>query len=1016
MRVIVSALTCCALLTSLALARPAAAAVPAGDLDTLKFRVLGPAVSGGRVSAVAGSDRDPFLYYVGGAGGGVFKSTNGGVSFASVWEKQPVGAIGAIAVAPSDEKTVWVGTGEGNPRNDVSFGDGVWRSTNAGKNWTHVGLAGTSQITRILVDPRNPKVAIVAALGSPWKDSEDRGVYRTADGGASWTKTLFIGPSSGASDIAWDPQHPETIYAGMWQYRREPWKLTSGGENDGVYRSRDNGRTWTKLTGHGLPGGMMGRIGVAVAYGKPNLVWAEIQSKSGVLWRSTDGGDHWTLATADTLAGQRPFYFSHIFVDPTNAKHIVSLSMYLVDSKNSGTTFKKLATNVHVDNHALWWSRDGKRMIEGNDGGFIISNDGGATWNWPANVPLAQTYHVGYSAAPVYTICTGLQDNSSWCVPSDTKNGIGVLDRDWYAIAGGDGVWAVPDPIDPTLLWTDTQDGALSIYDTTARQAIDVSPYPNDPFTSLKGLAENTYRFNWNSPLAFDPADGHVAYFGGNVVFRTTDRGRTWTVISPDLTRNEKEHQQVSGGPISLDVSGAEAYDTILDVAPSPKDPKTMWVGTDDGLVQLTRDGGATWKAVTPSTIPRYGRIEAVEPGRFDAGTAFFNMDRHESGDNAPYVFMTTDYGATWTSIAGNLPADYPVRTIRQDPRNPNLLYVGTEQGLFVLLDRGGSWTRLRANLPTTPVFDIRVQPTRNDLLLATHGRGIFVLDDLAPLQHLAEARTAGTYLFPIRAGYKYATFAPIETGDAGALPNNLFVGDNPAGGITIAFYQKTKSKQQPSLEILDANGKVVRHIAGSHETPEGEKKPNISNDVGINRVVWDGNADGPVKWFGASFQFRGPETGADLPPGSYTARLHAGGATFTGAFAYRLDPASPFTVAQQTQRYAWLTKLNDAYSEVDVMLNRIDDRLRALRGKTDSASVAKRGALGALLARLTSNPQHDEDTIGRPNMIREQLQGVAGTIGASFQPPNAAESAAAEIVMSRYVAAIADARRVLGS
>ncbi len=985
-------------------------------VDTLKFRVLGPAISGGRVSAVAGSDTDPFLYYVGGAGGGVFKSTNGGTSFSSVWEKQPVGAIGAIAVAPNDDKTVWVGTGEANPRNDVSFGDGMWKSTDAGKSWKHLGLANTSQIARILIDPRNPKVAIVAALGDPWKDSADRGVYRTSDGGATWTKSLYVGPSSGASDIAWDPKHPDTIFAGIWQYRREPWVFTSGGAADGVYRSRDNGRTWTKLSGHGLPGGMMGRIGVAVAYGKPNLVWAEIQSKSGVLWRSTDGGERWQLATADTLAGQRPFYFSHLEIDPTNEKHIVGLSMYLVESKNSGTTFKKLATNLHVDNHSLWWSRDGKRMIEGNDGGFVISNDGGATWNWPANVPLAQTYHVGFGATPTYTICTGLQDNSSWCVPSDTKNGVGVLDRDWYAIAGGDGVWAVPDPLDPTLLWTDTQDGALSIYDTKAKQSIDVSPFPNDAFTSLKGTAENAYRFNWNSPLAFDPTDGHIAYFGGNVVFRTTDRGRTWTPISPDLTRNEKQHQRVSGGPISLDVSGAEYYDTILDIAPSPIDAQTIWVGTDDGLVHLTRDGGTTWNAVTPAGLPKYGRIEAIDAGRFAAGTAVLNVDRHDLGDRAPYAYLTDDFGAHWKSIAANLPAGYPVRTIRQDPKNADLLYAGTEQGLFYSLDRGGSWTRLQANLPTVPVYDIRVQPAHNDLLLATHGRGVFVLDDLAPLQNLATAHRAGAYLYPIRTAYKYANFAPIETWDAGSLPNNIFVGDNPAGGATIAFYQVKKAKTRPSLEILDAQGTVVRHIAGTHETAEGGLKPNISNDVGINRVVWDGTADAPVKWHGASFQFRGPDSGADVVPGTYTARLHIDGKTFTETIDYQNDPASPFDIGAQTERYAFLTKVNAAFSAVDVALNRIDAQRRALRGKTDAAAQAKRRALDRLLARLTSNPMHDEDTIGRPNMIRERLQGLAGAIGSSFQPPTVEHLNDMKVVMAEYDAAMAMAHAVLGA
>jgi photosystem II stability/assembly factor-like uncharacterized protein len=706
----------------------AAKATPAPD--TFTFRAIGPAASGGRVSAVAGSDRDARLYYVGGAAGGVFKSTDGGTSFQPAWTGPHFGAIGAIAVAPSDASVVWAGTGEANPRNDVSYGDGVWRSHDGGKHWTHVGLDDTALISKILVDPVNPKRALVGALGNPWKDSDARGVYRTVDGGHSWTKTLFVGPASGAADLAWNPKHPRTVFAAMWQFRRRPWIATSGGPQDGLYRSRDGGRSWAKIQGRGFPTGLLGRIGVAIAPNDPRRVYAVVQSKLGTVWRSDDGGDSWRKTSGNTLPEQRPFYFSHLAVDPKNENRVISLSMYLTVSKDGGRTWKHLEGYLHPDNHAIWWSADGRRIIEGNDGGVVLSRNGGTSWGFLDRLPIGQVYHVGFDDGNPYTICGGFQDNSSWCAPTTARNGTGLMNRDWFTIAGGDGMFAIPDPVDPALIWTNTQDGVLGIYDSKARQSIDVSPYPRDVFTSTTSLARSPYRFNWNAPLAFSPQDGHVAYFGGNVIFKTTDRGRHWTPISPDLTRNEKEHQLASGGAITLDVSGAEYYDTTLAIAPSPKDAGTIWAGTDDGLVQLTRDGGAHWTAVTPHDWPKYGRVEAIDASSFAAGTAFVQLDRHDLGDVRPYAYVTDDYGASWRAIASNLPPNAPVRVVRQDLRDANLLYAGTENGLWVSYDRGARWERVKAGLPVVPVYDLHLQPAANDLLLATHGRGLFVLDE----------------------------------------------------------------------------------------------------------------------------------------------------------------------------------------------------------------------------------------------------------------------------------------------
>jgi photosystem II stability/assembly factor-like uncharacterized protein len=996
--------------------KPAPSPSPGPDTDGVKFRALGPAISGGRVGAVAGSDRDPALYYVGGAGGGVFKSTDGGSSFSSVWDAaSKFGAIGAIGVAPSDDKTVWVGTGESNPRNDVSYGDGVWLTRDGAKHWTHAGLDDTSNIAKILVDPANPKRALVAALGDPWKDSASRGVYVTNDGGKTWAKTLYAGPASGAADLAWNPKNPRTVFAAIWQFRREPWIATSGGPADGLYRSRDGGRTWSKITGHGFPTDLLGRIGVAVAPSDPKRVYAVVQSHQGTIWRSDDGGDSWQRVSSDTRPEQRPFYFSHLAVDPQNRNRVISVSMYLTVSKDGGRTWKHLTGNVHVDNHAIWWSADGKRIIEGNDGGAILSRTGGESWAFLAGIPLAQIYHVGFSDEKPYLICGGLQDNSSWCAPTTSRNGIGLLERDWFAIAGGDGMYAIPDPVDPNFVWTNTQDGVLGIYDQKARQSVDVSPFPRDVFTSLTSYAQSQYRFNWNAPLAFAPQDGHVAYFGGNVVFKTTDRGRHWTPISPDLTRNEKQHQRPSGGPITLDVSGAEYYDTTLALAPSPKDANVIWAGTDDGLVQLTRDGGAHWSDVTPRGWPKYGRVEVIEASTYAAGTAFTLLDRHDLGDRKPYAFVTDDYGATWRSISSNLPNGAPVRVIRQDPREQNLLYAGTENALYVSYDRGARWERLRAGLPVVPVYDIHVHPSANDLLVATHGRGFFVLDDLTSLQQLAAARRAGVQLFPVRDATLWAGWPSIETGDGNSLPANFYSGQNAPGGAVLTFYQRTKAKVRPWFEIVDANGKVVRTLRGQvpFDRADPPKDPRaryyVTNDAGLNRITWDGNEDGPTRWLGSSFQNAGPATGAEALPGKYTARLHIDGKTYEQPFTLADDPFSPWTADQRAARHAFLATVYGYADALDKSLNEIDRRLKK------RPPPAERARLVALRAELSSNALYDEDSIAKPDRIRERVFALTGPFGGNLQPPFEQHLAALEALKPDVATAYAHIRAVLG-
>ena len=570
---------------------------------------------------------------------------NGGATWSPVFDQEHIQSIGAIAIDPTDDKTVWVGTGETNPRNDVSYGGGLFKSTDGGKTWALVGLGDTLQISSIVIDPHNPNTVVVGAMGDFFSDTRARGVYRTTDGGKTWSQTLFVGPRTGVSDLAMDPKNPSVIYAGLWQFHREPWTFESGGADDGLYKSSDGGATWTKLTGHGLPEQPLGRIGLAIAPSQPKRVYALIESSAGVLWRSDDAGATWQLVSKDTLADQRPFYFTHIAVDPSNPDHVYAVSEMLAESKDGGKTFKETADGVHVDYHAIWISpNDPDRIMVGEDGGYALSVDGGKAWSFSRNLAIGQVYHVGYDDETPYRVCAPLQDNNAFCGPSNGLNPQGITDAQWERVTGGDGVWAWPDPTNPNLVWQDSQDGSLGLYDRTQRHTKSEEPYDSTSLESFD-VAKARYRFNWSSPIAFSPWDPGTVWYGGDAVFQTRDQGAHWVPISGDLTRNVKEHQQPSGGPITHDVSGAETTDTILDIEGAPLRRGEIWVGTDDGLVQLTRDGGAHWRAVTPPGIQPDGRFEIVAPSPLVAGTAYAVYDRHFVGDRSPHAYLTRDWG-----------------------------------------------------------------------------------------------------------------------------------------------------------------------------------------------------------------------------------------------------------------------------------------------------------------------------------------------------------------------------------
>ena len=969
----------------------------------MEWRSIGPATAGGRIPAVAGTPQDPFLYYIGTAGAGVWKSENSGQTWTPVFDKEPVASIGAIAIDPQNENNVWVGTGESNPRNDVIAGDGIYQSLDGGKTWRMMGLQQTRHIAGIAIDPTDSKHIVVAALGSVFRDSNERGIYVTFDGGATWKKTLYLASDSGACDLAMDPKDPNVLYTGMWEFRRVPWSFSSGGPNGGLYKSVDGGRTWTRLQGNGLPSGITGRIGLAIAPSNPNRVYALIQSRQGVLWRSDDAGAHWSRMFTGTLINQRPFYFSHLAVDPEDQNRVYTLSMDLALSTDGGKTFKRFGNEVHADTHAIWIDpNDGKRLIVGHDGGFALSLDRGASFWFSRNLPIEQVYHVGISTENPYTVCAALQDNQAYCGPSNSRSSDGITGRDWYVTVGGDGMWSVPDPSNPRYIFADSEDGWLTRYDRRNEEMRPIFPYEA---TSAQRFDTRLalYRFNWDSPIAFAPWNPNVVWYGGDVVFQSTDRGEHWAPISPDLTLNVKAHQAPSGGPITKDVFGTEYSDTILDIEGSPIAKGEMWVGTDDGLVQLSRDYGKHWSNVTPPGVLSFGRVETVAPSPLAAGTAYAAIDRHRSGDDAPYLFVTADYGKTWHKIVNGLPSDDSVRTVRPDIVNPHLVFAGTDRGLYVTFDGGKQWKPFRNNISVVSFRDLRIAPADRDLVAATHGRGVWILDDITPLEQLTQAQQRGFMLFAPRPAYRWFSHS-----DQQGLYGR-FSGQNPPTGALISFYQSSASNSAPLARIYDGSGRLLRTISGKE----------IPNKAGLNRFVWDMNATPAEQWNGAATPFR-VRSGPPVPPGTYTLALTTGGHTARQHLVVKTDPLAPWTQTEYEQAYRFNEKYVGITSSIDTVLNNLDALQRtlakALASSVSNAALQTRIAAAEreranVFAAFTANYRNGEDFALEAGSLREDLP--AG-LRFSPTPPTAETLRFAQAFDARYAAAMREYRQFM--
>lgn len=983
----------------------------------MSYRLVGP-FRGGRVLAVSGVVGDSNTYYFGGVAGGVWKTTDGGLNWQPIFDKVKGASpsIGAIAVAESDPKVIYVGTGEACIRGNIVGGNGVYKSIDAGKTWKFAGLADTHAIGRVIVNPKNPDDVFVAAMGHPFGENAERGVFRSRDGGKTWEKVLYKDEKTGAIDIAFDPNNSNILFAALWQAKRTPWSMDSGGPGSGLYRSADGGTTWKEVKGHGFPEGIKGRIGVTVSGANSNRVWAVVEAENGGIYRSDDGGESWQLTTDDHRFRQRAWYYSHIFADPKLPDTVYILNTGAYRSNDGGRTFAGLRA-PHGDNHGLWIDPlNPKRMINGNDGGATISTDGGLSWTTEDNQPTAQFYHVVTDNRFPYYIYGAQQDNSTVGIASASPHG-GIDRTDWYDVGGGESGYIAPDPTDPLIVYAGSYGGEISRYDHRTGETLAINPWPVNPIGWA--AADVKHRFQWTEPIVFSPHDPKTLYYAGEVLFKTTDSGMSWKIISPDLTRNDKSKQAASGGPITKDNTGVEVYDTIFSVVESPVQKDLIWAGTDDGLVHLTRDGGQHWENVTPKTMPEWGTVSMIEASPSEAGTAYLAVERHKMDDFRPYVFKTTDFGKTWTSLVNGIPADDYVHAVRVDPARAGLLYAGTEEGVYASFDDGAHWQSLQLNLPVSPVNDLVVKG--KDLVVATHGRSFWVLDDLSPLRQYSEAiAQEDVHLFTpspanhtrFRGGFFRAGANTGQNPPAGAVINywlKAAVEPEKKPGEGAAAAQEGEAElDKIALDILDSSGKVIRHFPKKEEEAEADEGFGPRNRgggklpaaAGLNRFVWDLEYEGahPVPhaplWGGGT---NGPEA----VPGSYQVRLTVLGKSYTAPLQIEPDPRIKVTQADLQKQFDLLIKIRDKVSETDDTINQIRDLReqintlnKRLKGDPRAKDVADAGknldkAMTAVEeALIQTKAKSGQDVLNFPIRLNNQLVALGGVVGSATSAP----------------------------
>jgi len=908
--------------TAAAAAPQAAVKVDSETISGLGARNIGSAAMSGRIAAIdAVHEGARLTIYVGSASGGVWKSTNGGTTFKPVFDKQPVQSIGAVTVDPKNPKVVWVGTGESWMRNSVSIGDGIYRSDDAGDNWTNMGLKNSEHIVKIIVDPTATNTVFVCVPGKLWSDSDERGVYKTTDGGKTWTKVLKGGNlSTGCSMLSMDPSNPKTLYAGMWDFRRKGWTFRSGGDSatapsaSGLFKSIDGGATWSELPAGsaGLPPKPWGRVAVAVAPSRPQVVYAFIEAVPplNALYRSNDAGKTWQMLDRSQNMIWRPFYFANLIVDPSNPDRVYKPDGGLIVSTDGGQSFSGIAGGAHGDFHDVWVDpKNTDNLITGDDGGLWFSYDAGNKWVKNENLPVSQFYHVSVDMARPYNVYGGLQDNSSWVGPSEFPGGI--TNHQWENLYGGDGFWMFADPTDPDYVYAESQGGYIGRINRKTHESRSIQPLPH--------YQEKKLRFNWNTPIFVSTTQKGTIYLGAQVLFRSRDFGQTWERISPDLTTNDpmKQRQEQSGG-VTVDNSSAEMHTTIFAIAESPKDPNVIWAGTDDGNLQVTRDGGKTWTNVVSKIVglPKNAWVTTVEPGHFDAGTIYATFDLHTFGDMRPYAYKSTDYGATWTAL---IAPDSPVRgyahVIKEDLVNRNLLFLGTEFGLWVSVDGGKQWAHYKGgDLPAVAVRDLAIHPRDHDLVIATHGRGIWIVDDLTPLRALTPEVLASTVAFlPGR-----PTVQRLQAGGGWANGDAIYIGPNPPDDAVITYYQRRRHIfGDMKLEVYDASGKLLGTL------PTSKRR-------GLNRATWSMRLAAPRVPPAATAAF-GAAYGPRVLPGTYALKMTKDTATYSTQLTLVPDPRGTHTDAERRAAFDLALKVSGTLTDMTFAVERMNATRQAL-------------------------------------------------------------------------------------
>jgi photosystem II stability/assembly factor-like uncharacterized protein len=987
---------------------PAPAQRPVNPMQDIHWRSIGP-FRGGRVTAVAGIPSQPQTYYFGATGGGIWKTTDGGFMWLPVSDGQlATGSVGALAVAESDPNVVYAGMGEACIRGNASPGDGVYKSTDAGRTWKHMGLEQTQQIGAVVVNPKNPNIVFVAALGHQFAANEERGVYRSLDGGTTWKQVLTRGPKAGAVDIVMDANNANVLYASFWEVYRTPYSLESGGPNSGLWKSTDGGETWKDLThATGMPRGMQGRIGVTVSPANSDHVWAIVEADDGGVYRSDNGGTAWTRVNQQRDLRQRAWYYTHIYADSKNADSVYVLNTGVYRSNDGGRTYSTIVT-PHGDNHDLWIDpNDPNRMIESNDGGANVSTNGGRTWTSEDNQPTAQFYRVALDNDFPYHAYGAQQDNST--VRTATRGRGGITERDWYDVGGGESGWIAPDPRDSNVVYAGSYGNLITRFDAFTGVQRNINPWPDNPMGHP--AADLKYRFQWSFPIVISPHDPKVIYAAANVLFKSTDEGQSWEPISKDLTRDDKTRQGSSGGPITKDNTSIEYYCTIFTVNESTITKGLIWVGSDDGLVNLTRDGGKTWSNVTPpkDILPEWSQINVIEPSPHDPATAYVAATMYKSDDFRPYLYKTSDYGKTWKKIVNGIPATHFTRVVREDLKQKGLLFAGTEFGIYVSYDDGDNWKSIQLNLPIVPITDLAFHKRDDELVVATQGRAFWIMDDLPLLREIkGVAPTDDVRLF-----------APKETlraegggrGPRGFVP----VGQNPPSGAALEFWLKDRPTGEVRIEILDAAGKLVNKYSSNAPVRAGASEDaapvideqggggggrggfgapaRVPAQAGMNRFVWDlrypdaTTFPGIIMWAGST---RGPM----IVPGPYTAKLIVGDKTQSQQFVVKADPRLKTTAADFSAQLSLsiqirdkLSQVNQAVVDIRAAKKQLEDY--AARLKDDAAAKKVADAARDLDKRLTAveeelyqiKNQSSQDPLNFPIKLNNRLAALLGVV-----------------------------------